>query len=80
MSGQGLSRCCAAFDGLYGDELDVSTTVPYRGHSVGFGAFSDSFYEYLLKLWLQSGGTDTVYRQKYDRAMDGMHKHLLTHR
>ena len=33
------------------------------------GALGDSFYEYLLKVWLQSGKTDKVARDMYDFAM-----------
>lgn len=42
-----------------------------------FGAMSDSFYEYMLKLWLQSGKTEPMYREMYDEAMDGLHRELL---
>ncbi len=30
---------------------------------VTFGALGDSFYEYLLKVWLQGGRTETKYRK-----------------
>jgi Glycosyl hydrolase family 47 len=44
---------------------------------ITFGAMADSFYEYMLKLWLQGGKTEPMYREMYDKAMDGMHEHLL---
>ena len=31
-----------------------------RGNYFGVGALGDSFYEYLLKAWLQGGKTETV--------------------
>ena len=37
--------------------------------SVSMGALGDSFYEYLLKAWLQSGKKDTVAREMYDHAI-----------
>ena len=37
--------------------------------SVSLGALGDSFYEYLLKSWLQSGKTDNSARKLYDEAM-----------
>lgn len=36
---------------------------------MSLGAFGDSFYEYLLKAWLQSGQTDEEARQMFDEAM-----------
>lgn len=44
---------------------------------ITFGAMADSFYEYMLKLWLQGGKKEAMYREMYDKAMDGMHEHLL---
>lgn len=41
------------------------------------GALGDSYYEYLLKAWLQSGGEDTQAREMYDEAMAAVEKHLL---
>jgi len=37
-----------------------------------FGGLSDSFYEYLLKMWLQGGRTEPKWRTMYDKAIDGM--------
>lgn len=45
---------------------------PYK-----FGALGDSFYEYELKLWLQTGKTENYLKEMYDRAMDGVHNELL---
>jgi Glycosyl hydrolase family 47 len=42
-----------------------------------FGAMGDSFYEYMLKLWIQGGKTEPMYRAMYDKAIDGMHNELL---
>jgi hypothetical protein len=39
---------------------------------VTFGAYGDSYYEYLLKQYIQSGKRDTRYKRSYDQAMDGM--------
>eukprot|EP00934_Nitzschia_sp_Nitz4_P000273 Nitzschia sp. Nitz4//scaffold84_size84139//40957//43015//NITZ4_005198-RA/size84139-augustus-gene-0.39-mRNA-1//1//CDS//3329559033//273//frame0 len=51
---------------------------PEFGNSkLTFGAMSDSFYEYLLKVWLQGGKTEPMYREMYDRAIQGMHDQLL---
>jgi len=42
-----------------------------------FGAMADSFYEYMLKIWIQGGKQEPMYRQMYDKAMQGMHNELL---
>jgi hypothetical protein len=31
----------------------------------------------MLKLWLQGGKTEDVYREMYDEAIEGMHKTLI---
>lgn len=42
-----------------------------------FGALGDSFYEYLLKVWLQGGRQESEYRRMYDEAMDGVAEILV---
>lgn len=39
---------------------------------VAVGALSDSYYEYLLKVWLLKGRGDEMYRFMWVRAMDEM--------
>jgi mannosyl-oligosaccharide alpha-1,2-mannosidase len=46
-------------------------------HMITFGALGDSFYEYLLKVWVQTGRKDRRLRNMYDKAMDGMVSVLL---
>eukprot|EP00968_Pinguiococcus_pyrenoidosus_P029455 scaffold8580_cov286-Pinguiococcus_pyrenoidosus.AAC.1 len=55
-------------DGLYG--VHVSTQTGSVSGKVTFGALGDSFYEYLLKVWLQGGKKESTYRKMYDRAVD----------
>jgi hypothetical protein len=38
---------------------------------------ADSVYEYMLKIWIQGGKTEPMYREMYDKAMEGMHNELL---
>ncbi|RKP24866.1 glycoside hydrolase [Syncephalis pseudoplumigaleata] len=47
--------------------------------SLGYtmGAMADSYYEYLLKRWLQTGRAESSLRQRYDHAVLGMRKHLV---
>lgn len=49
---------------------------PHNDH-LTFGAMADSFYEYMLKVWIQGGKTEPMYREMYDRAIQGMHDELL---
>jgi hypothetical protein len=41
------------------------------------GGLGDSFYEYLLKAWLQSGREDQEARQMYDDAIHYVLLHML---
>jgi len=66
----------APADGLYPIYINPRSGTPANSH-VTFGALGDSFYEYLLKVWLQGGKKEGMYREMYDRAMDGMTNKLL---
>jgi hypothetical protein len=44
---------------------------------MSLGALGDSFYEYLLKAWLQSGRTDGEARQMFDAAMQPVITHMV---
>lgn len=44
---------------------------------ISLGALGDSFYEYLLKAWLQSNQTDVDARQMYDDAMDAIVHNII---
>ena len=39
-----------------------------NGGTVGLGSFGDSFYEYLLKMWLLTNRTDDMYLDMWQRA------------
>ncbi|XP_030381622.1 mannosyl-oligosaccharide alpha-1,2-mannosidase IA isoform X2 [Scaptodrosophila lebanonensis] len=54
--------------GLYPNFLNPKTGKWGQLH-MSLGALGDSFYEYLLKAWLQSGQTDEEAREMYDEAM-----------
>lgn len=51
---------------------------PHRGttsySTITFGAMGDSFYEYLLKAWIQGNKTDSVkrYREMWETSMKGL--------
>nr|KAG5712455.1 hypothetical protein BaRGS_011429 [Batillaria attramentaria] len=50
----------------------------FRGSStITLGARGDSYYEYLLKQWLQSGKKLTVFLEDYEAAVKGVEKELV---
>jgi Glycosyl hydrolase family 47 len=53
------------------------TKAEFANQHLTFGANGDSFYEYLLKTWIQGGKKETVYRDMYDKAIQGLHGRLL---
>jgi len=65
-------------DGLYPTRVSVSQgKVKFSNSEITFGAMGDSFYEYMLKIWLQGGQKESMYRTMYDESMDGMVDQLI---
>jgi len=62
--------------GLFPIKVDIDNGQWADSH-VTFGALGDSFYEYLLKVWIQGGKQETWLREMYDKAMDGVMTVLL---
>lgn len=56
-------------EGLYPNYLNPKTGRWGQQH-ISMGALGDSFYEYLLKSWLQSSKTNDEAREMYVDAMD----------
>ena len=50
-----------------------------NGQFFSIGGCSDSYYEYLLKAWVQGGKKESELKKRYDQAIDGAHE-LLLHR
>lgn len=44
---------------------------------MSLGGLGDSFYEYLLKAWIQSGKEDVEARQMYDEAIVAIDQHMI---
>lgn len=44
---------------------------------MSIGALGDSFYEYLLKAWIQSNQEDQEARDLFDQSMVHMFEHML---
>lgn len=62
--------------GLWPIYVSTSTGEP-TSRTVTFGAMGDSYYEYLLKTWMQGGRTEERYRDMYDEAMRSAFDKLL---
>ncbi|XP_070508173.1 mannosyl-oligosaccharide alpha-1,2-mannosidase IA isoform X1 [Chironomus tepperi] len=62
--------------GLYPNYLNPKTGKWGQQH-MSLGALGDSFFEYLLKSWLQSGQTDEEAREMYDEAMVAIMEHMV---
>ena len=73
---QFLDRMTKPYDGLYMNYIN-----PYTGYwgedSISIGALGDSYYEYLIKSWVQSNRTDLQSRRMFDTAIDAIRKHLV---
>jgi len=63
-------------DGLFPIYISPQTGKG-ASRQISFGAMGDSFYEYLVKVWLQGGRTEPMYREMYDNAMNGMTRKML---
>ncbi|KAJ2079797.1 mannosyl-oligosaccharide alpha-1,2-mannosidase [Coemansia sp. RSA 988] len=65
------------FDGLVSNYIN-GTNGELSGTFISLGSRGDSYYEYLLKQWLQTEKTELVFREEYESAMDGVRKYLAT--
>lgn len=54
----------------------VSPTTGHFAFDIRLGSRGDSYYEYLLKQYLQTNRTQVVYKEMYDRAMTGVKEEL----
>ncbi|KAK0181978.1 hypothetical protein PV327_000154 [Microctonus hyperodae] len=62
--------------GLYPNYIHPQTGK-WGQHHMSLGALGDSFYEYLLKAWIQSGKEDTEAREMYDEAIDAVVERMV---
>lgn len=54
-------------------------TGTFRGDNIRLGSRGDSYYEYLIKQYLQTSGQEPVYQAMWNESMAGIKKHLLTY-
>ncbi|KAK9452666.1 glycoside hydrolase [Dipodascopsis uninucleata] len=65
-----------AVDGLVPIFINADTGR-FHGNQIRLGSRGDSYYEYLLKMYLQTNNQEPVYRNMYDESMDGVKKRLI---
>ena len=51
----------------------------FRGDNIRYGSRGDSYYEYLIKQYLQTSEQEPVYQAMWNETMVGMKKHLITY-
>ncbi|KAM0343826.1 hypothetical protein ACHAPU_008095 [Fusarium lateritium] len=56
-----------------------ATTGEFRGENIRLGSRGDSFYEYLIKQYLQTNKQEPIYLEMWDEALQGVRKHLVTY-
>lgn len=61
-------------DGLLPNFINPHSGAPSYHSTITFGAMGDSFYEYLLKVWIQGNKTEAVkhYRKMWETSMEGL--------
>ena len=51
----------------------------FRGNNIRLGSRGDSYYEYLIKQYLQTSQQEPVYQEMWNETLLGVKKHLLTY-
>ncbi|RYO85660.1 hypothetical protein DL766_000887 [Monosporascus sp. MC13-8B] len=56
-----------------------ATDGKFRGQNIRLGSRGDSYYEYLIKQYLQTSKQEPIYLEMWDEALRGVRKHLVTY-
>ncbi|KAH7364313.1 glycoside hydrolase family 47 protein [Rhexocercosporidium sp. MPI-PUGE-AT-0058] len=51
----------------------------FRGNNIRLGSRGDSYYEYLIKQYLQTSKEEPIYEELWNEALAGVRKHLITY-
>ncbi|KUI62267.1 Mannosyl-oligosaccharide 1,2-alpha-mannosidase [Cytospora mali] len=51
----------------------------FRGNNIRLGSRGDSYYEYLIKQYLQTNKAEPIYLDMWEEALQGVRKHLVTY-
>jgi mannosyl-oligosaccharide alpha-1,2-mannosidase len=63
-------------NGLYPIFVNINDGSP-SGGVVSLGALGDSFYEYLLKVWLLFRKSKPLFKEMYDEAIEAIHRLMI---
>ena len=55
------------------------TTGHFVGSNIRLGSRGDSYYEYLIKQYLQTNKQEPVYEEMWEQALQGVREHLVTY-
>lgn len=66
------------FPGLLGSDVDIQTGN-FIDSSGSWGGGTDSFYEYLIKMYLYDTGRFSIYRDRWIAAIDSSIRYLTSH-
>ncbi|CAI7633309.1 unnamed protein product [Penicillium bialowiezense] len=64
-------------DGLVQNAIHPDTGL-FKGDSISLGNKADSYYEYLIKQYLQTSETEPIYKEMWSEALQGIRKHLIS--
>lgn len=67
-----------AFEGLVPIFISPKTGS-FMGQNIRLGSRGDSYYEYLIKQYLQTNKKETVYQEMWQEALAAVRKHLVTY-
>ena len=67
-----------AKDGLKGIFISPETGA-ITTNNIRLGSRGDSYYEYLIKQYLQTNKEEPIYKDMWDEALAGIKKHLITY-
>ncbi|KAK4168557.1 mannosyl-oligosaccharide 1,2-alpha-mannosidase [Cladorrhinum sp. PSN259] len=56
-----------------------ATTGKFYGENIRLGSRGDSYYEYLIKQYLQTNKKEPIYEEMWREALQGVRKHLVTY-
>lgn len=51
----------------------------FRGSNIRLGSRGDSYYEYLIKQYLQTSKEEPIYEELWNESLAGVRKHLITY-
>ncbi|BDD60582.1 mannosyl-oligosaccharide alpha-1,2-mannosidase [Monascus purpureus] len=54
-------------------------TGKFRNNNIRLGSRGDSYYEYLIKQYLQTSEQEPIYKEMWDESLIGIRKHLITY-